>query len=82
MAGGSDGVVLAHNILVGSSWSRGINKPCKADTEHVFEGGDLVAEGEDTRVFSHVELTLVPDGGAKRFRIFGRRAWVLHVHIL
>lgn len=60
-------MVLAHNILVGSSWSRGINKPCKADTEHVFEGG------EDTRVFSHVKLTLMPDGGAKWFRIFGRR---------
>ena len=66
-------MVLAHNILVGSSWSRGINKPCNADTEHVFEGGDLVA-GEDTRVFSHVKLTLMPDGGAKWFRIFGRRA--------
>jgi len=48
-------------------------RACKADTEHVFEGDDLAAEGEDTRVFSHVKLTLVPDGGVKRFRIFGRR---------
>lgn len=51
-------------------------QPCKADTEHVFEGKDLVAGGEDTRVFTHVKLTLVPDGGVKRFRIFGRRAVV------
>lgn len=49
------------------------DKPCKADTEHIFEGEDLVAEGEDTRVFTHVRLTLVPDGGVKRLRILGRR---------
>ncbi|BCR84814.1 allantoicase [Aspergillus chevalieri] len=48
-------------------------RACKADTEHVFEGDDLAAEGEDTRVFSHVKLTLVPDGGVKRLRILGRR---------
>ncbi|KAL1969583.1 hypothetical protein VTN77DRAFT_8136 [Rasamsonia byssochlamydoides] len=50
------------------------DKPTKADTEHVFEGADLAAGGEDTRVFTHVKLTLVPDGGVKRFRVFGRRA--------
>jgi allantoicase len=49
------------------------DKPCQADTEHVFEAGDLAAGGTDTQVFSHVKLTLVPDGGVKRFRIFGRR---------
>ncbi|KAL3456341.1 allantoicase [Aspergillus heterothallicus] len=50
------------------------DKPCQADTEHIFEGADLAAGGEDTRTFTHVKLTLVPDGGAKRCRIFGRRA--------
>ena len=49
------------------------DRPTKADTEHVFEGGDLAVGHEDTRVFSHVKLTLVPDGGVKRFRVFGRR---------
>lgn len=49
------------------------DRACKADMEHVFEGDDLAAEGEDTRVFSHVKLTLVPDGGVKRLRILGRR---------
>ncbi|KKK18077.1 hypothetical protein P175DRAFT_0179563 [Aspergillus ochraceoroseus IBT 24754] len=47
--------------------------PCQADTEHVFEGAELTAGAEDTRTFSHVKLTLVPDGGVKRFRIFGKR---------
>lgn len=47
---------------------------CQADTEHVFEGADLVFGKHDPTVFSHVKLTLVPDGGVKRFRIFGRRA--------
>lgn len=50
------------------------DKPTKADTEHVFDGADLAAGGDDTRVFTHVKLTLVPDGGVKRFRIFGCRA--------
>jgi allantoicase len=50
------------------------DKKTQADTEHVFEGADLAAGGEDTRIFTHVKLTLVPDGGVKRFRIFGRRA--------
>lgn len=73
VAGGSDsGVVPAHDHPGWVELVKG-DKPCKADTEHVFEGGDLVAGGEDTRVFSHVKLILVPDGGAKRFRIFGRR---------
>lgn len=48
-------------------------KSCMADTEHVFEGDELVAE-RDARVFTHVKLTLVPDGGVKRLRILGRRA--------
>ncbi|KAK2882685.1 hypothetical protein FQN49_000117 [Arthroderma sp. PD_2] len=43
---------------------------CKADTEHVYEGENLFA-GHNT---THVKLTLIPDGGVKRFRIFGHRA--------
>ena len=50
------------------------DKFCKADTEHVYEGAELAAGGEDTRTFTHMKLTLIPDGGVKRFRIFGRRA--------
>ncbi|KAJ5481788.1 hypothetical protein N7475_000600 [Penicillium sp. IBT 31633x] len=49
------------------------DKPCQADTEHMFGPTELAGGGEHTRVFSHVKLTLVPDGGVKRFRIFGSR---------
>jgi allantoicase len=49
------------------------DKKTQADTEHVFEGADLAAGGDDKRVFTHAKLTLVPDGGVKRFRIFGQR---------
>ncbi|KAL1978406.1 hypothetical protein VTN31DRAFT_1265 [Thermomyces dupontii] len=48
----------------------------QAHTEHAFEGGDLAADAAG-KVFSHVKLTLVPDGGVKRLRIFGRRAQTL-----
>ncbi|KAI9737363.1 MAG: Allantoicase [Cirrosporium novae-zelandiae] len=39
--------------------------------EHVYEGGEL--EGVKGTVFEFVRLTIVPDGGVKRFRVFGRR---------
>ncbi|KAJ5957218.1 hypothetical protein N7501_011497 [Penicillium viridicatum] len=69
---GGDGVPCADD----ANWVEVVkgDKRCQADTEHVFGPDDLTAGGEDTRVFSHVKLTLVPDGGVKRFRIFGRRA--------
>lgn len=70
-----DGQVPAHDYPDWVELVKG-EKPCKADTEHVFEGDDLAAGGEDTRVFSHVKLTLVPDGGVKRLRILGRRGVV------
>lgn len=49
-------------------------KPCQADTEHVFEAQDLsdsITTGG--RVLTHVKMTIIPDGGVKRLRIFGRR---------
>ncbi|KAK4940376.1 Allantoicase [Elasticomyces elasticus] len=50
-------------------------QPCKADTEHVFEGGDLVAtDAPDGHVWTHAKMTIIPDGGVKRLRIFGKRA--------
>lgn len=48
-------------------------KPCKADMEHIFEGSEL-ANGDSGRAFSHVKLTMIPDGGVKRFRVFGKRS--------
>ncbi|KAA8646377.1 hypothetical protein EYZ11_008672 [Aspergillus tanneri] len=49
------------------------DRPCQADTEHVFEGADLATGDNDARTFTHVKLTMVPDGGVKRFRIIGKR---------
>nr|KAK5449146.1 Allantoicase [Exophiala xenobiotica] len=50
-------------------------QPCRADVEHVFEGGDLVAtEAPDGHVWTHAKMTIIPDGGVKRLRVFGRRA--------
>jgi allantoicase len=33
----------------------------------------VLTSGKD-EVFTHVKLTIIPDGGVKRFRVFGRRA--------
>jgi allantoicase len=41
---------------------------CEADKEHTFESLDQ----EPT--FTHVKLTIFPDGGVKRLRVFGTRA--------
>ena len=50
-------------------------QPCRADTEHVFEEQDLVfSQPPDGQVWTHVKMTILPDGGVKRLRIFGRRA--------
>jgi allantoicase len=50
-------------------------QPCKADTEHVFEGNDLVCpQPPEDQVYTHVKMTILPDGGVKRLRVFGRRA--------
>ena len=50
-------------------------QPCKADTEHVFEKQDLVfPRPPEDQVWTHVKMTILPDGGVKRLRVFGRRA--------
>jgi len=50
-------------------------KPCASDTEHIFEGSDLLKSAElEGKVWTHVKITIIPDGGVKRFRVFGRRA--------
>lgn len=47
----------------------------KADTEHVFEGQGLAVQNPpEGFVWTHVKLTIIPDGGVKRIRIFGKRA--------
>ena len=50
-------------------------KKCQADFEHVFEGDELVASVPlEDWVWTHVKMTIIPDGGVKRLKVFGRRA--------
>ena len=59
-----DGLVSAAD-----SWAQ-VLAPQKlaADSEHVFSGEAIAAVGPVT----HVRLNIHPDGGASRFRVFGR----------
>jgi len=45
---------------------------CKADHEHAFPSTKLAAVGAG-QVYTHVKMTIVPDGGVKRLRVFGKR---------
>jgi allantoicase len=50
-------------------------QPCKADHEHVFESSDLVfPQPPEGQLWTHVKMTILPDGGVKRLRVFGKRA--------
>ncbi|MCJ1448098.1 MAG: Allantoicase [Stictis urceolatum] len=45
----------------------------KPDTEFEFVEGKNLRDVEE-RAWTHAKLTMIPDGGVKRFRIFGTRA--------
>lgn len=45
---------------------------CAPDAIH--EIADGLIKSHPGQIFTHVKLTLVPDGGIKRFRVFGKRA--------
>ncbi|OJD30500.1 allantoicase [Diplodia corticola] len=48
--------------------------PARPDEEHEFEAADL--KDVAVKAYSHVKLVIIPDGGVKRLRVFGRRrAW-------
>ncbi|KAI4181152.1 MAG: hypothetical protein L6R41_006793 [Letrouitia leprolyta] len=42
------------------------------DREHEYAGSNL--KNVEGAVYTHLKLTIVPDGGVKRFRVFGLRA--------
>ncbi|TGZ82890.1 allantoicase [Ascodesmis nigricans] len=51
-------------------WEKIVEKSeCQKDTEHRFkvEGG---------KVYTHVKMVIIPDGGVKRLRVFGKRSQV------
>ncbi|KAF6224402.1 hypothetical protein HO133_010979 [Letharia lupina] len=50
---------------------------CEKDKEHVFADGLL--KSVEGRAFTHMKMTIIPDGGVKRFRVFGVRAQERHL---
>ena len=44
---------------------------CEKDKEHGFPSTMLKHTGEK---FTHVKMVMIPDGGVKRLRVFGKRA--------
>ncbi|KAK9456724.1 galactose-binding domain-like protein [Dipodascopsis uninucleata] len=49
------------------------NQKAKADFIHEFAAGESVLSNVDTPI-SHVKLVMIPDGGIKRLRVYGRCA--------
>lgn len=64
----ADGVAPKHEDNV---WQE-VLEPSKTgpDREHEFEGAALKSAGKK---FGFVKLVIIPDGGVKRIRVFGRR---------
>ena len=46
---------------------------CAKDTEHAFTTTEGLTKAVDGKVCTHVKLVIIPDGGVKRFRVFGKR---------
>ncbi|KAI5848880.1 galactose-binding domain-like protein [Tricharina praecox] len=44
---------------------------CAKDTEHAFSS--TMMQNVDGKVVSHVKMVIIPDGGVKRLRVFGKR---------
>ena len=49
-------------------------QPCEKDKEHVFSIENGVLKNCSGPTFSHLKLIMDPDGGVKRFRVFGIRS--------
>ncbi|KAG0640008.1 galactose-binding domain-like protein [Tuber brumale] len=45
---------------------------CEADKEHAFPS--TLLQNVNGKVFTHVKMVIIPDGGVKRLRVFGKRA--------
>ncbi|PUU82299.1 galactose-binding domain-like protein [Tuber borchii] len=45
---------------------------CEADKEHAFTS--ILLQNVNEKVVTHVKMVIIPDGGVKRLRVFGKRA--------
>ncbi|KAL0638804.1 Allantoicase [Maublancomyces gigas] len=54
------------------SWDKIVpTHPCEADKEHSFSVKLL--QGVPRKIVTHVKMVIIPDGGVKRLRVYGRR---------
>jgi allantoicase len=54
-------------------WERITEKtPCQKDHEHAFPS--TLLRNTKGRVYTHVKMVIIPDGGVKRLRVFGSLA--------
>lgn len=66
---GSDHVVAAS----APEWQKIVEAhPCEADKEHAFPSTML--KDVSGNVVTHVKMVIIPDGGVKRLRVYGKRA--------
>jgi len=63
----------AHSVAADDAgWVKIVDAhPCSADTEHAFPSAKLQNIG--TGAITHVKMVIIPDGGVKRLRVFGKR---------
>ena len=52
-------------------WEELVEEQYELGPDRVHEYGEEVFHGEEA--FTHMKLTILPDGGVKRFRVFGLR---------
>ncbi|KAL7266119.1 Allantoicase [Rhizina undulata] len=57
-----------------TEWELAGASDCKADKEHSFVPGDGSLTVKAEKVVTHVKMVIIPDGGVKRLRVWGRRA--------
>lgn len=68
MNAGSDHSVAAD----AKSWDKIVpTHPCEADKEHSFSVKLL--QGVSRKIVTHVKMVIIPDGGVKRLRVYGKR---------
>lgn len=54
------------------SWDKIVpTHPCEADKEHSFSVKLL--QGVPRKIVTHVKMVIIPDGGVKRLRVYGKR---------
>lgn len=64
---------LDHSVDAGAeSWDQIVPAhPCEADKEHSFPAALL--QDISGKIVTHVKMVIIPDGGVKRLRVYGKR---------